>query len=220
MRYDRLIVLAFGRFEIVPKYVDHDQRRLELLDALWRVVERDGAVTLSIRSIAAEAEISKTNVAYYFPSRLAILKAAAEQVSTRVSTELATEFLKDPNVDNAVEALAMTVPTTPVRRRQSEVWLMLLTEGVQSPEAASVLESFNEGLNAYYRQGIQMLIEGGFIDAGVDVDFEATRIQALIDGLSLHTISDPVRTDAALVRKVIATHLHSLAPAKVPGKRS
>lgn len=48
----------------VPKIVDHDQRRAYLLDALWRVVASQGAAAVTVRSVAAEAGVSKSNVGH------------------------------------------------------------------------------------------------------------------------------------------------------------
>jgi AcrR family transcriptional regulator len=200
----------------MPKYVDHDQRREELLAALWRVVERDGAGALSIRTIAAEAKVSKTNVAYYFPSRLAILMAAADQVVSQVAMKSVEAFIADPNFDTAIDGLCVAVPATDLRRRQSEVWLMLLIEGAQSSEMGELLNAFNERLFEHYRAGFALMVDAGFIDSSIDLDVEAARIQALIDGLSLHTTADDRRMDAALVRRIITTHLRSMAPLNSP----
>lgn len=52
----------------MPKIVDHDERRELYLDAMFRVIERDGADALSIRSVAAEAGGSKSSIANYFSS--------------------------------------------------------------------------------------------------------------------------------------------------------
>ncbi len=196
----------------MPKYVDHDLRRQELLEALWRVVERDGAGSLSIRTIAAEARVSKTNVAYYFPHRLAILMAAAEQVVVQVNGAAKAEFLAQPCLETAIDALSIAVPTTPTRRRQAEVWLMLMLEGIQSTEVAGVLDAFNGSLLKDYRDGLELLVANGVLDASLDLDLEARRIQALIDGLSLHILTNEQRLDASLVRDIVGAHLRTLAP--------
>ena len=38
----------------MPKDVDHDARREELLEAVWRVIARDGMERATIRAIAKE----------------------------------------------------------------------------------------------------------------------------------------------------------------------
>ena len=44
----------------MPKIVDHDARRSLIIYALWRVVARDGASAVSVRSVASEAGVSRS----------------------------------------------------------------------------------------------------------------------------------------------------------------
>jgi len=39
----------------VPKIVGHDERRLELVDATWRIIARHGMEGATLREIATEA---------------------------------------------------------------------------------------------------------------------------------------------------------------------
>ena len=53
----------------MPKIVDHETRREEIAEALWRVVRRDGVRAASVRTIAAEAGWSPGAVRYCSVSR-------------------------------------------------------------------------------------------------------------------------------------------------------
>ncbi|WP_078657935.1 TetR/AcrR family transcriptional regulator [Streptomyces rimosus] len=72
----------------MPKQVDHRERRETIARALWRVVERRGAVHLTMREVAQEAGLSHGAVQHYFASREAMLTFAmdfaAEQTALRV----------------------------------------------------------------------------------------------------------------------------------------
>ncbi|WP_424892800.1 TetR/AcrR family transcriptional regulator [Streptomyces sp. XH2] len=72
----------------MPKQVDHQERRETIARALWRVVERRGAVHLTMREVAQEAGLSHGAVQHYFASREAMLAFAmdfaAEQTARRV----------------------------------------------------------------------------------------------------------------------------------------
>ncbi len=65
----------------MPKIVDHDARREEIAQALWRVVRRDGIRAASVRTIAAEAGWSAGAVRYYFPDQDGLLSFAMDLVS-------------------------------------------------------------------------------------------------------------------------------------------
>ncbi|WP_368396759.1 TetR/AcrR family transcriptional regulator [Streptomyces sclerotialus] len=73
---------------MVPKQVDHQERREVIARALWRVVEQRGVAHLSLREVAQEAGISHGALQHYFTSREAMLSFAmdfaSEQTSLRV----------------------------------------------------------------------------------------------------------------------------------------
>ena len=103
----------------MPKYVDHDERRAELVQALWRVVERDGASAVSIRHVAAEAGHSKSAVAHYFPTRFSMLSAAVEELTGDAYKKIGALDLTDGKLETACAAVSGSVHTAPPRRRHS-----------------------------------------------------------------------------------------------------
>ena len=60
----------------MPKEVDHDQRREELLEAVWRVIARDGMEGTTIRAIAKETGWSTGVLAHYFGDKDDIISSA------------------------------------------------------------------------------------------------------------------------------------------------
>ncbi len=110
----------------MPKIVDHDERRQEYVSALWRLVERDGASAVSVRSVADEAGVSKTNISYYFPSIVDLLAAAVDELVDATQRRLRTMDLTTVDLEQAVKLIMLTIPDSPTRRRQSEVWLTLV----------------------------------------------------------------------------------------------
>ena len=57
----------------MPKIVDHDQRRREVLDATWRVIVRSGLDATTMRRIAQEAGYSNGVLAHYFKDKEALV---------------------------------------------------------------------------------------------------------------------------------------------------
>ncbi len=60
----------------MPKIVDHELRRQELLAATWRVIARTGIVGVTTREIAREAGVSTGVLAHYFADKEELLAAA------------------------------------------------------------------------------------------------------------------------------------------------
>jgi AcrR family transcriptional regulator len=74
----------------MPRLVDHEERRRELVDAALRVVVRDGLEAATVRIIAREAGCSIRPVQYYFADKAALLAAAHARVTARLSARVAT----------------------------------------------------------------------------------------------------------------------------------
>jgi AcrR family transcriptional regulator len=57
----------------MPKLVDHEQRRRELGEAVWRVIRRDGVEAASVRKVAQEAGWSAGALRHYFSTQSELL---------------------------------------------------------------------------------------------------------------------------------------------------
>ncbi|WP_422745541.1 TetR/AcrR family transcriptional regulator [Mycobacterium sp. WMMD1722] len=72
----------------MPRQVDHEQRRRQIAEAVWRLAAGQGLEDVSLRKVADEAGVSMRLVQYYFGTRsellvgaLRILNDDAEQVA-------------------------------------------------------------------------------------------------------------------------------------------
>ncbi|MCI9889817.1 TetR/AcrR family transcriptional regulator [Micrococcales bacterium 31B] len=73
----------------MPKIVDHDQRRLELVEATWRIIARHGIEGATMREIAAEAGFSNGALKPYFPTKDDLMALAFEHVFNRTNERIA-----------------------------------------------------------------------------------------------------------------------------------
>ncbi|MDR8373558.1 TetR family transcriptional regulator [Pseudomonas lactis] len=63
-----------------------EQRRQSLIEAAMRLIVRDGHHSLSLRSVAKEAECSHGSVAYYFGSKGALMAATIDHACQQIAT--------------------------------------------------------------------------------------------------------------------------------------
>lgn len=64
----------------MPKRVDHQQRRREIAEALFRIAADRGLQGVTLRAVAAEAGISMNLVQYYFPAKEDMLRFGWQRI--------------------------------------------------------------------------------------------------------------------------------------------
>ncbi|UVI36827.1 TetR/AcrR family transcriptional regulator [Brevibacterium spongiae] len=120
----------------MPKIVDHDQRRRDLVQATLRLIARQGLDGATMRDIATEAGFANGVVKTYFGSKADLLAATYlfvfEATNSRVT--ISTQGQRGLG---ALRAFAHEVlPVTPQLRDEARVVLSYLAEVAQNPEHA------------------------------------------------------------------------------------
>ncbi len=72
----------------MPKLVDVDARRTELLEAVWRIIPRSGIAAATTRAIAREAAVSNGVLSHYFPDKDSLLIEALRTAYNRAQTRM------------------------------------------------------------------------------------------------------------------------------------
>lgn len=73
----------------MPKIVDRDRRRAEIVAATWRIIATEGIERATMREIAAEAGLANGAIKPYFASKDDLLAAAFEHVFNRTNERIA-----------------------------------------------------------------------------------------------------------------------------------
>ena len=194
----------------MPKIVDHDARREEIARALWRVVRRDGVGAASVRTVAAEAGWSAGAVRYYFPDQAELLGFAVELVTRRVRERIDRLEPSGPASEQILRYLEEVIPLDDERRAEFEVWLAFLAQSLAENEAAGTLRPHVEPVHGDLYQLCRNLL-AALADDRLDLDLEAARLHALVDGVSIHIATNPGVMTAARVREILRRQLRSLA---------
>src|SRR3712207_14978 len=79
----------------MPRAVDHEERREEIADAVWRVIEREGLEGASLRDIAREAGHTTGVISHYFRDKRELLAFAFQLVVERSAARIARAIRED-----------------------------------------------------------------------------------------------------------------------------
>ncbi|WP_265446738.1 TetR/AcrR family transcriptional regulator [Flexivirga meconopsidis] len=192
----------------MPKVVDHEERRAEVADAVWRVIRRDGYGALSVRTVAAETGRSVGAVRHYFDSQDALVAFAMQTLADRVAERVQRLGAEATDLLGLERLLQTVLPLDPARRAESEVWLALTMAARTDERLGAVWRDVHTRLRGLMESCVLMVQQVYGVD--LDVATETTRLHALTDGLALHGTFEP-RLRPRQIRAALAAHLQDLA---------
>ena len=196
----------------MPKIVDHEARRQEIVAALWRVVLRDGMAGMSVRTVAAEAGASPGALRHYFTTQGELLQLAVESmvaaVAERIAVRLGTLAGRAYTLDDLLGMLEEVLPLDARRKGEFEVWLELVLYARTSPELRVAAEQAQRDLHTMCRQ----VVVAAQSPEG-DVDRHTDQLHGMLDGLSLHLALYPRETSRARVTTALRDLLASFGDA-------
>jgi len=175
----------------MPKWVDHDERRAELAEAVWRVLEMDGLEGLTMRRIAHEASWSVGAVAHYFPSKDALLTFAHELAMERETRRYHEQSAPYSGLA-ALEAVARAATClTPDARASSLVWLAFLPRATCREDFRLAQKREQVEWREYLASFMRDAVHQGALEGPLDFDLEAALLDAFLDGLTLQALLEP-----------------------------
>ncbi|MGH8824482.1 MAG: TetR/AcrR family transcriptional regulator [Jiangellaceae bacterium] len=201
----------------MPLQIDHNQRRAQLAQAVWRIVVREGVRGASVRGVAREAGLSMGSVRHFFATQDELLRFAVQEVveqATRrieAGAEARTSAVDEGRpLDAATALLQEVLPLDEERLTEARVWAAFTAPPVTDPVMAAVRREADDGVRELCHDTLAGLASLGLLDPARDLAVETERVHALLDGLTLHLLHDPTRTPADRVRSVLLAHLGDL----------
>jgi AcrR family transcriptional regulator len=192
----------------VPKVVDHEERRRELAEAVWRVILRDGVEGVSVREVSAEAGWSTGALRHYFGTKEELHASAARLLEERVIRRLERRA-GDLTPREAVRAaLCEVLPLDDERRTEGALWFAYASRSLVDRRIAEEHEIVFDGVRKLCAMITQEMAATGRLDPDLDPDTEASRLHALVDGLAVHGLLG--RIDESEILAVLDAHLDEI----------
>ena len=198
----------------MPKIVDHEMRRRELADAAWRVILRNGLEAASVRNIAKEAGVSFGTLRHYFNHQDDLLAYALGRVSARVRERIASLRLTGDVRSDIVTIIEQTLPLDEERQAEAVIWLAFLGKVLANAGLGALAARTHDELYNLFRKLLASMMEHGLLTPDADLELEARRLHALIDGLAVHGTASRHAVDRDTIRAVVARHLASLSASR------
>ncbi|MCC3264770.1 TetR/AcrR family transcriptional regulator [Arthrobacter gengyunqii] len=175
----------------MPKIVDHDRRRAEIVQTTWRVIARRGLDGATLREVAAEAGYANGALKPYFPAKADLLEATFRHVFARTNARIsaATDGLDG---FDALRAFCLEVlPLDPNRLDEARVVITFWQQALRDPAQAEV----NDAAMAQWRTNIRTWLDAarrsGQTTAPVSVETAAETLLSFLLGTQVAAVFDP-----------------------------
>ena len=201
----------------MPKIVDAEARRHEVVQAVFRIIASDGLERASLREVADEAGLAVGSVRHYFASSDELLVFSFAAVIDRIAGRLEAALVSveeaspdSPEQHNAVlNLLGQFLPLDEELAVDACVWMAFRHAARIKPVLADEAERSHRAVAAVVGRLI-MLLNPAEADAQQALVTEAERLLATMDGLCMHALLQPEWMTAEMCSDVLTAHLRSL----------
>ncbi|WP_054895775.1 TetR/AcrR family transcriptional regulator [Pseudomonas sp. NBRC 111137] len=191
----------------MPRVIDHEERRSEVLAATWQVVATEGLEAATIRRIAIEVGCTAGLVTHHFASKDDILVAALRQVHIAAAKRMASHLSSGSQLKTLHAVLLEVLPLDDERRLEWRVWIAFWGQSLGKTALAQELHN----RYAEWRNLINGLLRAAQrsqeIPPQLDVRLWTDLTISLIDGLGLQAVLEPEYFNTSRLKKVVASHM-------------
>jgi AcrR family transcriptional regulator len=165
------------------------QRRWDLLDAAWRVVQRDGEEA-TVRKILDEAGMVAEELDRLFGSKPELLKALANEKSGETLASVAADRLPDETVRGLLVRFVVEMLSRPYRTSDMVVFRSRDTE----PADRVALSEFHRLVVERFAPLVRSAQESGEMEVGWDAEALTELVDIIIEGVNRRHHTDTFAT--------------------------
>ncbi|MGW1365160.1 TetR/AcrR family transcriptional regulator [Streptomyces chartreusis] len=198
----------------MPKQVDYESRRRRIAEAVCLLADEHGPEGVSMRDVAARAQVSLGAVQRCFRSKGEMLLFAVDHVGDRITERVRTRLAASP-AQSAAIALGHAANEIALlreeHRAEARIWLAFIAQAAVSEPLAGPLRSSYAALKNLLARLITEATGSGPADEGAtppNPQHEACTLLALADGLTTHVLIGHLTAEEA--EEVLHTHLAGL----------
>ncbi|MFJ5679222.1 TetR/AcrR family transcriptional regulator [Streptomyces sp. NPDC093097] len=189
----------------MPRQVDHESRRRQIADAVCQLADESGLEGVTLRDVAARAEVSMGAVQRCFRTKEEMLVFALTHIGERITTRVTAQLVASPaqsartTLGHAATEIALLREE---QRAEARVWLAFVAQAAVTPRLAGILRASYAELQALCSRLI------GEATGTAAPEHAARALLALADGLTTHVLIGHLSPEEA--RDVLDGHLTRL----------
>ncbi|MDH6128622.1 TetR/AcrR family transcriptional regulator [Kitasatospora sp. GP82] len=195
----------------MPRQVDHERRRRVIAEAVCLLADECGLEGVTLRDVAARAQVSMGAVQRCFRTKEEMLVFALGHIGERITERVQARLVRSP-AQSAATALGHAATEIALlreeHRAEARVWLAFVAQAAVSEPLADTLKANYTALQKAFTRLISEACESAECAVPLDPQREARTLLALADGLTAHVLIGHLTPQEA--QDVLHAHLGSL----------
>lgn len=190
-----------------------DRRRQEILDSTWKLIAKRGLDGTNMRALAAEAGYANGALAYYFPGKEALLRAAFEYVQQQTMARVRSAAKAQKGLAALRAFAAEMMPDDELKRLEARVvmpfWTSALTQSSFAALHERALSTFRGEIRRCLRQAVQLREIAAPTRPGQHTE-QAEALLSLLMGIQVMAVLSPKQHGARMTRRVVEGFIGNL----------
>jgi AcrR family transcriptional regulator len=189
----------------MPKIVDHEQYRKELLAKCFDIFAQRGYGAATMRQISQSLGVSTGTLYHYFPSKRALFEQLVEEVITRDLLVVSAEFKEIQGIENRLNFVGRYL----TEQQDYQVkWMYITVDFFQTQDAEEVIH------NAFWDRVLQRFVVLVYELLCVEDLVLANFVISFIDGIIIEKLLKNKMVDfneqCQLLGKMLSLYLNDL----------
>jgi AcrR family transcriptional regulator len=198
----------------VPKVVDIDERRAQLIAATSEAIAREGLGNVTLRSIARSAGWTTGIVTHYFADKRSLLMATFQYRADRARRQI------EESVARGESLLDATISTLPLDAESLLDWRVSVSyigASIGDEEMGLLHRRRLDTFSTTVRTALKEEQRAGRLPATLDTTVEADRLVVVINGIAIQAVLHTDHYTPARQRAIVEAHLRSLGAERPAG---
>ncbi|MGW7247325.1 TetR/AcrR family transcriptional regulator [Streptomyces decoyicus] len=196
----------------MPKKVDHEARRQEISEALWRIASTRGLDGASLRDVAAEAGISLGRLQHYFRTKDEMLVFALQHINRLAADRIRARIeslTEEPTPRQVLRAcLSGMLPLDDKSRIGLLVGAAYFARAIHDEALRAEAENGIPQLRAFFADQLRLAADRGELPPERATEDEAMLLISTADGLATYVLLGVHDPSTAL--RLLDLHLANL----------
>ncbi|PSL42423.1 TetR family transcriptional regulator [Salsuginibacillus halophilus] len=197
----------------MPKRVDYEERKDQIIEAMFRIIYQHGFEKTTLREIAKEAGLSLGSVQHIFPKQQDIYIFAMDVIYYRFQQRMEEAAQADKGgFEYAVGMIKQIVQVNSEEERiENDIWLKFSIMATMNPAYQGTKTAFRDVNYNFAKKILRELSERGFANPFNDIEESARSLTIFMHGLVFESVIYPDLYHDQVIEDEIRKYLKNMS---------